>query len=253
MECSKNDQCSIAIIDSSICNIYIKVELKDLITIHSPTSTIYVKDQEILFKKINRYLMHHWPFNNNYDDIIGGANLIGTSSASFTTDRLNKISKAVYLNNGFLQAPNGVYFKGDFTISAWVKPLSIVHDHRVLDFGPKDIDGISFAYAGPYAYVCSNINCKLIGSPLPSPFSLRTNEWQHLGLSLSGSTGYLYINGKLVNTSPDIPTPRAVFREGCYFGKSNYQGQQSVDAVFDDIKIFNKSFNQEEINLFMNL
>jgi hypothetical protein len=99
--------------------------MKDLITIYSPTSTIYVKDQEILFKKINKYLTHHWPFNNNYEDIIGGANLISTStsSASFTIDRLNKNSSAVCLNNGFLQAPDGVYFKGDFTISAWVKPL----------------------------------------------------------------------------------------------------------------------------------
>jgi hypothetical protein len=253
-QCSKSDLCSIAIVDSSICSLINYVQITDSIAIYSSTSTIYVKDQESLSKEINNYLIHYWPFNGNYFDVISNANLFNGLNASFVPNRFGRASSSVYLNYGCLQAPDGVYFRGDFTISVWLKPRSIVSDNRVLDFGVNspDVDNIILAYAGPYGHVCNNGTCKW----LSSPSSLKLNKWQHLAFSLSGSTGYLYINGKLVRSDTGFTTPRAVIRTNCFIGKSNYGGgSQSVEAFFDDIKIFNKSLSQTEIirNSFMNL
>ena len=81
---------------------------------------------------------------------MSGANLFGGSNAGFSTDRLNSASSALNLNNGYLQAPSGKYFTGDFTISMWLKPqtqTSAGTYHRLLDFSNGDaIDDVMFCF-----------------------------------------------------------------------------------------------------------
>jgi hypothetical protein len=76
------------------------------------------------YLNINSYLTNHWPLNNNLNDIISNANLIESYNASFTTDRLNQKLSAIYLNNGYLRLPTGVFFYGDFSFSTWIKIYS---------------------------------------------------------------------------------------------------------------------------------
>ena len=73
------------------------------------------------YVSINSFLTNYWPLNNNLKDIISGANMIESYNANFTTDRLNKNLSCIYLKNGFLRLPAGVYFYGDFTFASWIK------------------------------------------------------------------------------------------------------------------------------------
>jgi hypothetical protein len=41
---------------------------------------------------------------------------------------------AVYLNNGYLQVPAGIYFNGDLTISLWIKIFQYTSNCRILEF-----------------------------------------------------------------------------------------------------------------------
>ena len=77
------------------------------------------------------YLTNHWTFNNNYDDIISGANLYNGQSVSFTTDRLNTPNSALYMNGGVMSAP-AIYLNHDYTVSSWVKLDSYVNWARYL-------------------------------------------------------------------------------------------------------------------------
>ncbi len=49
---------------------------------------------------------------SNLTDVIGGANMYGGSSYSYTNDRFCSAYSAIYFNVGYLQVPSGVYFSG---------------------------------------------------------------------------------------------------------------------------------------------
>ena len=66
------------------------------------------------------YPSNLWDFNNDLSDMSSSKNLIYGQNYEFTSDRYCKLKSAVYLKQGYLQAPPGVYFSGDFTISLWI-------------------------------------------------------------------------------------------------------------------------------------
>jgi len=72
---------------------------------------------------------------NNLSDVIGGSNLYGGTSYSFTTDRFCEENSAIWFNNGYLQVPPGVFFYGDFTVIAWINLKSYQYYSRIIDFG----------------------------------------------------------------------------------------------------------------------
>ena len=78
--------------------------------------------------------MNYWPMSNQ-SDVVGGANLFGRSSYSFVPDRFCSANSAIYFNKGYLQVPEGVYFSGDFTFTAWVYLKSYQPWSRIFDFG----------------------------------------------------------------------------------------------------------------------
>jgi hypothetical protein len=80
-------------------------------------------------------LQNYWTFDNHTNDVVGCANLKNGVNASFSADRSGNNNSAVYLNFGYYEAPVGVYFKGDHTVSVWVKLLTISSYARIIDFG----------------------------------------------------------------------------------------------------------------------
>ena len=57
---------------------------------------------------------------SNLSDLIGGADLFQGSKYSYTYDRFNNSNSAIYFDRGYLQVPQGNYFSGDFTFTAWI-------------------------------------------------------------------------------------------------------------------------------------
>ncbi len=72
---------------------------------------------------------------SNLSDVVGGANLFGGSNYSFVPDRFCSQNSAIYLNKGYLQVPEGVYFSGDFTFTGWIYLKSNQNSSRLFDFG----------------------------------------------------------------------------------------------------------------------
>jgi len=72
---------------------------------------------------------------SNLSDVVGGANLYNGYSYSYTYDRLCSANSAIYFNKGYLQVPSGVYFYGDFNVTAWIYLKSYQSYSRVIDFG----------------------------------------------------------------------------------------------------------------------
>ena len=236
LQCSKYPICSMAIVDISVCKIYIKNEFKHSNIIYSSTSTIYSKDSD---DNINQYLIHYWPFNGNYDDVISNANLFNGSNDELVTDRFGRPSSSLYLNYGSLQGPSGHYIYGDFTLTTWVKVYALESCRRFLML-KSQIDGlITFSLtlnsSQPYFF---HKNGNQVAN-----MSLVIGKWQHLAWTNQGSTHSIYVDGMLAYNGPTTPIT-VKNRTNVYFGTDQ---AHFVRAEFDDIKIFNRSLSQIEI------
>lgn len=202
------------------------------------------------------FLIHYWPFNSHIQDVIGGAHLFNGKNAGLTSDRFGRSLSALSLSNGHYQIPPGNYFStGQFTITFWLKTRTFKLWSRLIDFsnGPL-IDSIFFNTLD------SQNNCKfklynlntVIGFQNSSKIPL--NTWTHVSLTY-GKTNILsiYYNGTIQGSSLTSQALNNKTRLYNFIGRSsNYAvGDPDIDAILDELKIFNKELNQKEVELEM--
>lgn len=169
-------------------------------------------------------------------------------NATLTVDRHNMLNSALRLNDGFIKVPSGVYFTGDFTISAWIKVNSARHFARILEFGNgaySDNIELSLKDTTYYVHLKTWFMSETKGF-LDASSPLKPNEWTHVAAVLSGGIAKLYYNAVLVATGTQF-SPRSVIRRSNYIGKGNFPGDQNADATYDEIKIFDNALSEREI------
>ena len=167
-------------------------------------------------------------------------------NVEFVKDRFGNPNSAIRFSGGYYQIPTGVYFKGDFTISLWLKKnLFLRSNYPILIFasGRYDFVSIRTAYTNLHTEIpLLSISSSNVGSQL-NIFKLK---WMHLVFTLSGTTGSFYINGMLLGQSFDMFIPRNVNRTSNYIGKatSNYG---NLWSDLDDLRIYDRALSQSEI------
>jgi len=185
---------------------------------------------------------------NNLTDLVGGANLFGGSSYSFVPDRFSTPKSAIYFNQGYLQVPPGVYFSGDFTLTAWIYLKSYQLNSRIFDFGNgPESENIGLAMAGKTSSmygidIKDNYELNIL-----TPSMINLNQWYFISFVLSGTTGYIYVNGNQVVTGP-LHIPTNIIRTNNYIGKSNWASDSNADAIYDEIKIYNQALTSIQIS-----
>ena len=90
-----------------------------------------------------------------------------------------------------------------------------------------------------------------ITSGFNSVSNLTLNKWQHLGFVLSYPNTYIYIDGIRTGSATTTKYPKKIVRNKNYIGKSSW-ADPNANAVFDDIKIFNRDLSEQEIKSDMN-
>jgi hypothetical protein len=165
-----------------------------------------------------------------------------------------EINNALSLNgtNNYISLPSGVVMTAtNFTISAWVNLNALASWQRIFDFGtgttvymflsPQSGGGnlrFSITTSGPGGE--QQINA-------PSP--LATGAWTHVAVTLSGSTGTLYVNGTVVATNtPMTLTPSSLGNTTLnYIGKSQFSGDPYLNGIVDDFRIYGAALSPAEI------
>ncbi len=216
-------------------------------------------------------LQYYWPFCSSFTDIISQVTLSNGTNAGFIRDRFRNNNSALNLENGYLQAPSGVYFNGgSYTFMAWVYPrsfnfytkdpppneLQILSSH-ILNFGNgQEIDNVVFSFSFSHPNEGRAFQAIYKGKSqvlwLMSSYynKLKIGEWTHLAFVFSSSTlkSYIYINGKLEISETANDSPNNVLRTSNYIGKSNsIKEKQATDAVIDELKIFSLDLAQSQI------
>ena len=239
---------------NQLCKHFNKVKY----SVFSVNSTfLYEKVLPDLNSSLIPYLTNYWTFNNDLKDVISGVTLSGgsTTGKSFSIDRMNKDSSALYLQNAYYNFPSGVYIYGDCTISVWVKLRSLAPWASFLTLATSsgifvsDSFWFSLSYdygTRPCLYAC-NIHSV-------SPIGLSIGKWHHIAYTFAGSTSTIYIDGKMAIQSPNHCSVPKVVRVFSSLGAQNHVGSIAwlPDSDFDDLKIFNKTLSLQEIQDDMN-
>ena len=188
-------------------------------------------------------------------DIIGTADMTqGTPLTTFVSDRFGNPSSALSLNGGYTQVPAGIYFNSpQFSISAWVYPLSVINYARVVDFGNgANSNNILLALGSPGPYpLFLIVNGATQLTWCVSSQALVIGQWQFFAATFDGSYARMYINGLLTCTVQLVYYPTNLLRSYNYFGKSNWNDGSS-SSYLDDLRFFNVSLSQSDIVTLMN-
>jgi len=165
-----------------------------------------------------------------------------------------KIGNAVQLsgNGEYVDLPDGIT-NGlhDFTVSAWVNPSANSAWSRVFDFGTGTGDYMFLtlsAGGGPmrFAITTSGNGAE---QQINAPGTLPLNTWSHVAVTLSGSTGTLYVNGQPVGTNNNMTlTPAALgATNNNWIGRSQFSGDPFLAATVDDFQIYDHALSAADI------
>jgi len=165
-----------------------------------------------------------------------------------------KIGNAVQLsgNGEYIALPNGIVSGlHDFTISTWVNPSVNAAWSRVFDFGTGTNDYMFLtlsAGGGPmrFAITTSGNGAE---QQLNAPGNLPLNTWSHVAVTLSGTTGTLYINGQPVATNNNMTLNPAALgtTNQNWIGRSQFPADPYLAATVDDFQIYDHALSASDI------
>lgn len=171
----------------------------------------------------------------------------GTSTVSGLQD------KAVQLNgsSGYVALPSGLMASvNDFTIAGWVKLNTASSWSRIFDFGTGTtnymfLTPVSGNNTVRYAIKVNGGTEQQINSASPLP----AGEWHHVAITLSGTTGTLYIDGVLAGTNSSMSNkPSALGATSLnYIGKSQFSTDPYLNAIVDEFRIYNRALSATEV------
>lgn len=201
--------------------------------------------------------MAYWPFNlNDMRDYVTFNEMQYCEGFSFTDDRFNNPSSAVFFNVGYCQVQSEVYFDGsDFTVSAWVYVFDFASWSRIFDCGNGvEVDNIVFAITGGDSgqpvigvYNTDNNLGTFVLDQISSQTALNLYTWQYVAGVLNKTHLLIYVDGFLTNWMLIDTRPNNILRLNCYIGASNWLVDQLANAVIDDVKVYNRALSEQEI------
>lgn len=148
---------------------------------------------------------------------------------------------------GYVTAPSGTYFNGDFTIEMWVYARSYGEEH-LLDFGngfPSDNVFLALSESLP-GTVYLGIYRGSVGSYLTTSSLFPSNQWVHLAATVSNGIATIYFNG-VSQSSGGVESPENVTRNSNFIGHNNVSGQPNANAILDEIRIWSGARTQQQI------
>lgn len=153
-------------------------------------------------------------------------------------------------STGYASLPAGIVSGlNDFTISTWVKMDSLSDWSRIFDFGtgtnnymfltPRSGDNVlRFAIT-----TSGNGTEQQLNAPV-----LPTGVWKHVAVTLTGTTGRLYVDGVQVaiNTGMTLKPSSLGNTNQNYLGKSQW-ADPYLDGALDDFRIYSRALSAAEV------
>ena len=201
-------------------------------------------------------LIDWWKFDEGSGSTAADAGVHGNNGTlmSGATWVPGIITNAVHLDgtaNAYVSFPAGLASTlNDFSICCWVKADVSNMWARVFDFGSGTGTYMFLTPVGGSGTVRYAITTGSYGGEqaITNSSALSTGVWHHLGVTLSGTTGVLYIDGKAVGTNSGMTLKPSSLGSTTlnYIGKSQYPDTNLTGSV-DDFRIYARALSGGEV------
>lgn len=222
------------------------------------TASIFLGKEGVLLNDVTAGLVGHWKFDElsgtTVYDFSGNQNngVLGTTTRVSATSSC-PISFCASFNgtSSSLTVPDNATLDiaGQFTLAAWVrwgqfKNYGIIAqkgtgaDANVMNYGIVSSVGNQITGSISTATTSNSVS-------YTSASILSTNAWHHIAFVADGSTLTLYVDGVSRATQQQLIQPRANTNP---FLISSPYSSYSFDGAIDDVRLYNRALNTNEIN-----
>jgi hypothetical protein len=219
--------------------------------------------QKVSNVNLNDGLVVNIPFNNSYLESISNTEGVNTKT-KFVQDRKKQANEAIYLNRNDSSLVNfgdlnlASITNAIFSISCWVnledtlKPCAILSKRSPYGGFEYSIDNHfrNKQYFNFDNWNESGTNTVYGIDPLNASAPIQLNSWQHIVFVANGKQLKVYSNGILQSDTDNKNNEEFsntdkhfIIGNGGGYGKYYY-----FQGAIDDIKIYNRVLNNEEIN-----
>ena len=220
-----------------------------LIIYNNGLTDLYVKGT---YEVMSDGLLLYYPMNSDASDASGN-NFNGVNySCAPASDRFNNPGYALYFdgNGAYIDVPDGVYFDGNYTVSAWINPSEIRNWSRLIDFanGPGDNNVLCAISMNTTGYFLNEVyNNSYSGGYVYCSDAPPLDTWTMVTAVLDGNYISIYINGELCTTSYTSQLPQNILRTQNFIGRSNWWGDSYYKGYMDDLRVYNRALDATEI------
>jgi DUF1680 family protein len=193
--------------------------------------------------------VHWYQFEGNASDT-GSSPANGTvNGATFVA---GKVGQAVDINGGtqYVSLPAGIVSgMTNCTIATWVKLDTSATWRRIFDFGTgTTVNMFLVPTAGTTIRFAITTGGSGAEQRINGTAALPTGVWKHVAVTISGSTGTLYVDGVQVgqNTAMTLNPASLGNTTLNYLGKSQY-ADPNLDGQLDQFRIYNRALSASEV------
>jgi hypothetical protein len=177
-------------------------------------------------------------------DVITGLTPYVYGSLSFSADRFGSLGSAYDVVNpvsNYMIAASDVYFRAEFSITAWV----LLTSSRTLTVVSFDGAKLELNVASDSVVLVTGDSNGLDSQCVASTVSLTLHAWHHVACVMRGSNGTSYLNGVEIAACQGMRVPPAATSITAYIGtKMASQGSGSIDQL----KIFSRALSAQEVS-----
>ena len=183
-----------------------------------------------------------WRFEGNAKDSVGNNHGSLNGGVSFTDGRFGKAASFDGVDDYVNNISFNPSFSSDLTIVAWIKSsFSHSYQARMIDLAQSNNVGLQLSMTGD-----GRIGIDNTGGPSNGVFtadSKNDGNWHQITVIREGSSYRVYVDGELIGS-----TGRTVINyAGIYIG-SRYNVEAPFNGFIDEVIIFNRVLNEEEID-----
>ncbi|MGC3992472.1 MAG: LamG domain-containing protein [Chthoniobacteraceae bacterium] len=146
-----------------------------------------------------------------------------------------------------MSLPTGAASYQDITIAGFVYWNGGSAWQRIFDFGN---DTSNYLFLTPYSGtgIQFSINEAGVTQQLTTTSALPSGQSVHVAVTISGSTGTLYVNGVAVATNTSMTfNPSDIASTLNYLGKSQYSADPLFSGMIDDFRIYNYALTAAQV------
>jgi hypothetical protein len=204
-------------------------------------------------------LVGWWPFNGNANDESGNSNNGTVNGATLTTDRFGVVDKSYSFSNDDITVNiQNSFFSNDFSISTWVLlnnfnntyPTFVTQQNSYLTLqfaNSTNPPVVNFYFLNNYQMPGQQVEDGHVnGGAIP------LNTWINVVIVNNNKINKLYINGVFVSSSSPSILQGLGLGNFLKFGNGDELPLEEFNGKLDDIGIWNRALNQQEISALYN-